>query len=295
MLFTFTYIQLLELQIFKYAFMRNAFITALLLSITCACLGQVMVLKRLSMTGDALSHNSLAGVALGFILAINPTIGAMLIAVLAAFTIEFLRTLFPRYAEIGIAILMSLGIGLAAVLSGFTPTYANFNSFLFGSLVAVSNFELILVISLTISVLLIYILLYKELFYICFDEKGARLVGIRVKLISAIFTLITAVTISVAARTAGTLIVSSLMVLPFATALLFKQSYFRTLLISMFFGMFNCSVGLFLSFYKYLSTGGTIVLVSVASLAVVAAIRSLLVLRQRILLKKELPADIHKQ
>lgn len=288
------YIQLIELQIFKYDFMRNAFITALLLSITCACLGQVMVLKRLSMTGDALSHNSLAGVALGFILSINPTIGAMIIAVFAAFTIEFLRTLFPRYAEIGIAILMSLGIGLAAVLSGFTPTYANFNSFLFGSLVAVSNFELYFVISLTVFVLLVYTLLYKELFYICFDEKGAKLAGIRVKAVSAVFTLITAITISVAARTAGTLIVSSLMVLPFATAMLFKQSYFRTLIISMFFGMFNCSVGLFLSFYQYLSTGGTIVLVSVASLTVVALIRSLAVLRRRLLMKKASDDAVHR-
>ena len=124
------------MEMFKYAFMQRAFIVGILLAAVIPCIGIVVVCKRLSMIGDALSHTSLAGVAIGLILGINPVFTASVTCVLAALGMEGIRRKLPRFSEISIAITMSAGIGLAGVLSGFVKNTANFNSFLFGSIVA---------------------------------------------------------------------------------------------------------------------------------------------------------------
>ena len=157
--------------IFEFEFMRKAFLVGILLGGIIPCIGVVVVFKRLSMIGDALSHTSLAGVAGGLIMGINPIVGATVTCIAAAFGIEAIRKKLPEYAEMSIAIIMSAGVGLAGVLSGFVPNSAGFNSFLFGSIVAISNFEMWLVILLSLVVAVMTILLYKELCYTAFDEK----------------------------------------------------------------------------------------------------------------------------
>ncbi len=252
----------------EFAFMRKAIIVGLLLASIIPCIGVIIVLKRLSMMGDALSHASLAGVAAGLVLGINPILGAVIITVLSGFGINIIRKKFPKYAEISIAIIMSAGVGLAGVLSGFADNSAGFNSFLFGSIVAISDFELYLVVALAVVVMLAFFLLYRELMYIAFDEDGARLAGIPVRSVNFIFTILTALTVSIASRTVGALIVSSIMVIPVACAMRFAKSYKMTVILSMLFAIAFTMIGLTLSFYYALKPGGTIVLVAVISLII---------------------------
>ena len=218
------------------------------------------------MIGDALSHTSLAGVALGLVLGINPIVGAVLVCVIAAFSIEAIRRQLPKYAEISISIIMSVGIGLASVLSGFVEDGAAFNSFLFGSIVAITDTEVVLVVIVTVIVVVTFLLLYKELMFITFDEQGAVLAGIPVKKINFVITLLTAITVSVAARSVGALIVSSLMVIPVACAMQLANSYKKTVIFSVLFALLFTVVGLFLSYYFNLKPGGTIVLTGVVVL-----------------------------
>lgn len=253
---------------FEYQFMQRAFLVGLLLAAIIPCIGVTIVLKRLSMMGDALSHTSLAGVAAGLILGINPILGAVFVTVASGFGIDYIRKRFPKYAEISIAIVMSAGVGLAGVLSGFTNNSSGFTSFLFGSIVAITDFELYLVVALAIIVMISVILLYKELMYLAFDEDGARLAGVPVKLVNFIFTILTALTVSIAARTVGALIVSSIMVIPVACAMRFARSYKETIFISIAFAMLFTAIGLTLSFYMGLKPGGTIVLVGVVTLII---------------------------
>lgn len=257
------------MEILQSDFMRRAFIVGILLAIIVPCIGLIVVLKRLSMIGDALSHTSLAGVAAGLIMGVNPIVGAVAACIAAALGIEAIRKKIPQYSEMSIAIVMSAGIGLAGVLSGFVKNSANFNSFLFGSIVAISDFEMLLVILISCSVMLTFLLLYKELFYIAFDERGARLAGIPVKIINFIFTILTAVTVSVAARTVGALIISSLMVVPVACSMQFGKSYRQTLLYSVGFAVFFTVTGLFISYYFRLKPGATIVLIGVICLVLI--------------------------
>ncbi len=250
----------------QYEFMQRAFLVGILLAIIIPLIGVVVVLKRLSMIGDALSHTSLAGVALGLILGINPIIGAIVTCTIAAFSIDFVRKKIPKYAEISISIIMSVGIGLASILSGFVQSAMDFNSFLFGSIVAITDGELYLVIGVSIIVIIVFMLFYKELMYISFDEQSAKLAGVPVKRVNFLITLLTAITVSVASRSVGALIVSSLMVIPVACAMQLAKSYKQTVIYSVLFAVLFTVIGLTLSYYLSLKPGGTIVLTGVVVL-----------------------------
>ena len=263
-------------EIFEYNFMRKAFIVGILLAVIIPCIGIIVVLKRLSMIGDALSHTSLAGVAAGLIIGINPILGSIIACTLAALGIEAIRKKIPKYAEMSIAIVMSTGVGLAGILSGFVKNTANFDSFLFGSIVAISDFETMLVIIISCIVILTFVLLYKELFYIALDEQSARLAGIPVKTINFIFTILTAITVSIAARTVGALIVSSMMVVPVACAMQLGKSYKQTVIYSIIFAVFSMLTGLYAAYYAGLKPGGTIVLTGVMCLIVIICIRAVI-------------------
>lgn len=264
------------MDIFNYAFMQRAFIVGILLAAVIPCIGIVIVLKRLSMIGDALSHTSLAGVAAGLVLGMNPVAAAVAACLIASLGIEWIRRKLPRFSEISIAIVMSAGIGLAGVLSGFVKNSANFNSFLFGSIVAISDTELELVVVVSAAVLLMFLLLYKELFYVSLDEQSARLAGVPVRAVNFIFTILIAVTVSVAARTVGALIVSSMMVVPVACAMQFGKNYRQTLFYAVALDVIFMVIGLFAAYYLGLKPGGTIVLVGVIFLILVLAGKKLL-------------------
>ena len=262
------------MEIFSYDFMLKAFMAGIALAVIIPCIGVVIVLKRLPMIGDALAHTSLAGVAAGLLLGINPVAGAITVSMVAALGIEGIRKKMPKYAELSIAITMSAGIGLAGILSGFTSGAGNFNSFLFGSIVSIDNFELALVIVTSLVVLLVFMLLYKELFYVALDESSARISGVPVSFVNTVFTLLTAATVSISSRTVGALIVSSLMVIPVTCAMQFAKSYRQTVLLSVLFAVGFTVAGLFLSFYLGLRPGATIVLTGCIVLVAILVTRN---------------------
>ena len=229
---------------------------------------------NLSMIGDALSHSSLAGVVLGLILGVNPVAGAVVMCIVAALGIEAIRKKIPRYSEVAISIVMSAGIGLAGVLSGFVENGASLNSFLFGSIVSISEGELALVVVISVLVLAAVLFFYRELFYIGFDENAARISGVSVRNINFLFTILTALTVSIASRTVGTLIVSSMLVVPVACGMQMAKSYKGTLICAIIVAVCTTIAGLFLSYYAGLKPGGMIVLLEVAWFVVVMTVKS---------------------
>ena len=252
------------IEMLQYGFMQRAFITGILLAVIAPLIGITIVLKRMSMIGDALSHASLAGVALGLLLGINPILGAMGICLFAALGVEAIRRKIPRYSEMAISIIMSTGIGLAGILSGFVKNGTNFNSFLFGSIISISKDELKIVCVISVLVLLCVLLLYKELFYIGFDENAARISGVPVKTIN--------LTVSIASRTVGTLIVSSMLVIPIACGMQVGRSYKAVMIIGVITALVTTVIGLTLSYYVGLKPGGTIVLLEVVCFLILALI-----------------------
>lgn len=262
------------MEMFELEYMRRAFVIGLVLAAAIPCIGIVCVLKRLSLMGDTLAHSSLAGVTLGFLFGFNPTLGAALYCVLAAAAIEFLRHKFPQYADISLAIILSTGVGLAGVLSGYLPATANFANFLFGSIVAVPDAEFYTTIGVGLATLSSFFLFYRAVFYIVFDEQGAKLAGAPVHRINFLFVILTAATIAIASRTVGALIVSSLMVLPVACALQIARSFRSTVALSIVFSILFMFSGLIISCYTYAKPGGAIALTGVAALIIILMIKA---------------------
>lgn len=257
--------------IFSHPFMVRAFLAAVMIALSTPCIGLPIVLKRFSAIGDATSHSALGGIALGLLVGINPILGAVIFSIIAVLSIEKLRKKFGTYQEIATVVIMSAGIGITAILSGFIKNgSANINSFMFGSIVAVSDFELIMTLILSAIVILVTFLLYKENFAIAFDEEAAILSGIPVKAINFVLMLLTAITASVASRIVGALMISSLLVIPSATAMLISKSYKGTLILSIVFAEIFTIAGLFISYYLNLRPGGTIVLLGTIILVATA-------------------------
>lgn len=251
---------------FELEFMRNAFIAGFIISLLCPCIGLFLVLKRYSMIGDTLAHSSFAGVAIGLILGFNPILTAFIFTSLCAIIIEALREYFKKYAELVMSIILTLSLGIAIVLVSTGKAGTNINSFLFGSILTVSKSDLIIITIVAAICFIGIFILYEKLIYTTFDEEGAKVSGINIKLINYIFTIMVGATISVSIRVMGILVISSIIVVPVATAMQFKRGFTNTLALSMAFGIIDIFLGLVSSYYLNSAPGGTIAITSVVVL-----------------------------
>lgn len=247
----------------EYAYMRKALLVGFFLGMMLPIIGVVLVNRKTPVLGDALSHVSLAGVIGGLLLGINPVAGAMVFAVIAALSIESIRNRYPAFGELSTVIILSTGVGLASLLSGFLSGGGSYDGFLFGSIVSVSDMEVGLVIGISFVVLFLFIRLYQDLLYISVDSESAKIAGVRVKRVNLLFTLMSAMVISIASRTVGVLLISSLMILPVASAIQLAKSYRQTILYASGFGILFTLIGLTIAYYIGLKPGGAIVLTAV--------------------------------
>ncbi len=247
----------------EFAYMRKALFVGFFLGAVLPLIGVVLVNRRTPILGDALSHVSLAGVIAGILLGINPIAGAMVLSVAAALSIEGIRRRFPSFGELSTAIVLSTGIGLASLLSGFITGGPGYDSFLFGSIVSISNTEMWVIVGISLAIALTFFYLYQDLLYISVDVEGAEIAGVATGRVNLIFTLMTALVISIASRTVGVLLISSLMILPVASAIRIAKSYRQTVLFSSVLGVLFTLAGLTLAYYFGLKPGGAIVLTAV--------------------------------
>lgn len=267
------------LEIFEYGFMQRAFVAAICISIIAPCIGVIIVLKRLSAIGEATSHSALAGVAAGLAFGFSPVLSAIIFSVMAVFAVEGFRRTFRKYQDIAPVVVLSAGVGLTALFSGFIAnSSASLNSFLFGSIAAVTQTEMYITLGLSAVVLIFSIVLYRELFYVAFDEESARLSKVPVDSVNFLFMIMTALTVSISTRIVGALMISSLMIIPVACGMAISKSYKMTMALSVLFALIFTITGLFLSFYVQpdigeLRPGATIVLTGVAVLILILAIK----------------------
>lgn len=252
----------------EFEFMRRALLVGCMLSIAVPLIGIIMVNRRTSMVGDALSHTSLAGVGLGLIGGFNPVIGAICICVVAGFSIEGIRKRFPHYGDMATAVTMSAGLGIAVILADLAPGGNTFESYLFGSITAVTKGDVIATSVLFILVVLASIIYYGGLLDLVIDPVLARLSGVKTKVVNGIFTLLSAVTIALACKVVGALLVASLIVLPVATALIVARSYRQAFVTSLILGIIYTMLGLTASYHFDVRPGGAIVINAVLGMLI---------------------------
>ncbi|WP_297811452.1 metal ABC transporter permease [uncultured Finegoldia sp.] len=252
----------------EFAFMRKALVAGFLLAIMIPMIGIIMVNRKTSMIGDALSHTALSGVGLGLILGFDPLIGSAIVCVIAAFLIELIRKKFPQYGDMATAVIMSTGLGIAAILSDFAPGGNSFESYLFGSISSVTNMDVLNISVIFVLILLVSITQYSGLLAISIDKNIARLAGVKVERINAVFTFLSAITIALAVKIVGALMVTSLIVLPVATSLIIAKSYKKTYIITIILGILYMMLGIVQSYQFDIKPGGAIVVNAVIGMIV---------------------------
>lgn len=262
---------------FQYEFMQNAFLAGVFISILCPLVGVFLVLKRYSMMGDTLAHSSFAGVAIGLVFGFNPIVSSFIFTSICGVLIEYLRDYYKKYAELILSIILTFSIGVGITLISTGKTGGNVNTFLFGSILTVTKNDLVTMLILSILSIILLSTLYHKLIYITFDEEGAKVAGVNVKLINYIFALLVGATISVSIRIMGILVMSSMIALPVAAALQLNRGFKDTLLLSLLFGFIDIITGLILSYYINCAPGGTIALVSVFVLVFVIAFKKVII------------------
>lgn len=269
----------------NYPFIQNAFFSGLIIGLVAPLLGVFIVVRRLSLIADALSHVTLAGIAGSLYLSqtfsalalLNPIYLGICASVAGSILIERLRNLYKHYEELAIPIIMSGGLGISAILISLAKGFqTDLMSYLFGSVSAVSRQDLFVVIAIAIVVFVFLGLFFKELFVLSFDEEFAKASGLPAKWIHLSFMLVVALVIAASMRIVGILLVSSLITLPVAAAMRIAKSFKQALVLSVVFGEISVIVGLVSAYYLDLVPGGTIVVTSILILLIVLAVKKVM-------------------
>ena len=261
------------LAMFQYEFLQNAFISGLIIGVIAPLLGVFIVVRKLSLIADALSHVTLTGIAASLLLSkefpamfanLNPLYLGMGFSVGGSLFIERLRSVYKHYQELAIPIILSGGVGLGAIFISMANGFnVDLFSYLFGSVSAVGRTDLWVITIISVIVVFTVSFLYKELFLLSFDEEHAKTSGISAKTIHFIFIVLVALVIAISMRIVGVLLVSALMTLPVAAALKVAKSFKQTIFVSILFGEIAVIGGLFSAYYLNLAPGGTIVVLAI--------------------------------
>ncbi|WP_106398692.1 metal ABC transporter permease [Actinocorallia populi] len=258
--------------------MQRALLAALLIGLAAPAVGTFIVQRRLALLGDGIGHIALTGVALGLVTSTSPLLGAIVVSVLGAICIELLRTRGRTGGDVALALLFYGGLAGGVLVTNFAPggSTSSLLSYLFGSISSVSEQDLLVIALLVAAVLGVLVLLRRELFVLCQDEEVARAAGLRTGLLSMMLAVIAALTIVVAMRVVGLLLVSALMVVPVAAAQQLTRGFRATALLAMLFGML-AAVGGLAGSYQFsvgevnISPGPAIVMVALAIFVLSAA------------------------
>ncbi len=251
------------LDVFQYTFIIRGLEVGLIIAAIAPLIGIFLVLRRYSLIADTLSHVSLAGVAIGLLLKINPLITAIVAAGVSSIAIERLRLSKRVYGESALSIFLSGSLAIAIVLISLAHGFSvDLFNYLFGSIVTVKQSVVYIIFILGFVVLIAIIALFKELLFITFDEEAAKVSGIPTRFINIILIVMAAFTVALAIPIIGILLISALIVIPVVSALQMRRSFLNTIFYAEVFSIFSVVAGIISSFYLNLPAGGTIVLIT---------------------------------
>jgi zinc transport system permease protein len=255
------------MEILSYGFIQRALVAGILISVLCAVLGIFLVLRRLSLIGDGLAHVTFGSVAVALLLRVNPvyvTLASVPLVMLSSLGILKLTEKARIYGDAAIGIVSSLGIACGVLLASVAGGYnVDLFSYLFGNILSISTTELVTAAVLFCVVMLLVALFYNDLFAITFDEDLARSSGIKTDLINKVLVLLTALTVVLAMKVVGIMLISALLILPAVSALQVARGFRTTIVTAVAVAVFSVVSGIFTSFGLNLPTGATIVIINV--------------------------------
>ncbi|MGT2930322.1 metal ABC transporter permease [Streptococcus dentasini] len=253
------------LEIFQYEFMQRALLAVVAMSFFSPILGLFLILRRQSLLSDTLSHVSLAGVAFGVLLGWNKTWMTILVVVVAAVALEYLRTIYRYYNEISTAILMSSGLAVSLlVMSKTSSSNISLDQYLFGSIVTINQEQIAFLFAIAVLVLFLTVFFIRPMYILTFDEDTAFVDGLPVRWMSLAFNIVTGVAIALMIPAAGALLVSTILILPAAIAMRMANSFKGVILTAIGIGFIGMFLGIVLSYYWETPASATITVIFVA-------------------------------
>lgn len=253
------------LEMFDYDFMQRAFIAGIFIAILASIGGTFVVLKRYSLISETLAHSALVGVAVGLVAGYNPMWIAVVVSVLFAWLIEYLRSSFSLYSDAILSIILSGALALSVIIVSVGGSFNNsLFSYLFGSILAVTIQDLYTILIFGAVALSFLVLFAKELYFIAYDEEVAKTSGIKVQLLNFLLVSVIAIIIALSIRIVGSLLIGALMVIPAVSALQYRVGFKHTLLLALAFAIFSVVFGMVISYHFSLPSGATIVLSIIA-------------------------------
>lgn len=248
----------------KYEFLQSALITAIMVGIMSGIIGSFIILRGMSLMGDAISHAVLPGVAVAYILGINILIGASIFGILAALLIGFVAAHSKIKTDTSIGIVFSAFYALGFILISMAESSTNLHHILFGNILAVSDSDMLTTAIVLCIVLTFAVFFFKELLITSFDETFARTYGLKTQLMHyALMLVLTLVTVS-ALQTVGIILVVAMLITPAATAFLWTDRLATMLILAAGIGVITSIAGLYLSYSFNWASGPAIVLVAAA-------------------------------
>lgn len=244
----------------RYPFMQRALLAVMVLGALCAVLGCFVVLRNLTFIGEGLAHGSLAGLAIGYSLRGDLNLFATLFAMGLAALIGYLSERGRLAVDAAIGILFSTAAAAGILILSRLRLYADLNSYLFGSVLGVSDGDVGLIVGGGVGILLLVTLLYKELLALTFDRELAAVTGAPTRALHYLLLLLIAVTVVLAMQTIGLILVTALLVIPASAALQLCDRLERAILLATAFGVVGGLVGLYISYYARAASGASIVL-----------------------------------
>ncbi|WP_413470968.1 metal ABC transporter permease [Streptomyces peucetius] len=270
------------MEMLESAFMQRALLAALLVGITAPAVGIYLVQRRQALMGDGIGHVAMTGVGLGFLMSTNPIWMATLVAVVGAVLMELIRIYGRTRGDIALAMLFYGGMagGVLLIELSDTGSAANLTTYLFGSLSTVSDQDVVAIMLLAAFVVLVSLGLRRQLFAVSQDEEFARVTGLPVRALNLLVAVTAAVTVSVAMRVVGLLLVSALMVVPVAAAQQISRSFKATYALAVTIGVTVALAGTTTSYYQDVPPGATIVMLAIAVFVVLTTLAAPLARRR---------------
>lgn len=271
------------MSILQYDFMVRALLAAMFTGVAAPAIGTYLVQRRLALMGDGIGHIAVTGVGLGLLTGQSPVWTAVLVAIVGAVLIELVRERGQASGDVALALIFYGGIAGGVMVTGLAGGSAQtLHNYLFGSITTVSAQDVWTVVGLAAVVIFLAIGFAPQLFAVCQDEEFAKASGLRVRAYTLMTSVMAAVTVTVAMRTVGLLLVSALMVVPVASAQQLTRGFKVTIFLSMTLGLFASVGGLVTSFYAGVAPGASIVLIALAGFVAAWPIGTLVRYRRRL-------------
>ena len=263
------------LEALSYGFMQKALIAGIAVGLICSFMGTFLVLRRYSLFGDGIAHVAFGGISVGLFLGVFPLWTAFIVSIFGGLGLQKLRQSTKISGDAAVAVVLVSGLAIGVILVSSSGGFSvDLFSFLFGSILLISNEDTIMILAISSGIIATLVVLQKQFLHLTFNEEQAKLVGLRTTLLNYAFVILASITVVTSMRLVGILLISALIVIPNITAMMFGKGFKKTVCISMGISVISVIGGILLSYSINLAPSGTIVVIAVGILVGTLVLKS---------------------